>query len=177
MTDVSFISDTAHFRELTVYIACNFLQQKFLPMLDRILGSAFGIKLIYGCLFIAFLFFTAFVYTSDIPDAAPLPEQELVLQGKYLWQEHNCSSCHQLYGLGGYIGPDVTNVISAKSKGEPYVRAILKQGTATMPDFNLTVKDIDALVAYLAHADRTGKAGRVHFTTDQFGQIHPKNAN
>ncbi len=34
-------------------------------------------------------------------------------KGKLLFQEYNCISCHQLYGLGGYMGPDLTNVISA----------------------------------------------------------------
>ncbi|MBC5774729.1 cytochrome c [Pontibacter sp. KCTC 32443] len=143
-------------------------------MLDRILGTAIGIKCIYGCLFICFLFFTAFVYTAEVPDTAPLPQQELALQGKHIWQKHNCSACHQFYGLGGYIGPDVTNVMSAKGKGESYVRAVLQNGTATMPDFNLSVKDVDALVAFLIEADKTGKSGREHFLADNFGQIHPK---
>lgn len=143
-------------------------------MLDRIMGSAFGIKMIYSCLFICFLFFTAFVYTSEVPDITPLPQQELALQGKHIWQNQNCSACHQFYGLGGYIGPDLTNVMSDKGKGEPYVRSILTHGTATMPDFKLTIKDIDALVAFLTAADKTGKSGRQHFLTDSFGQIHPK---
>jgi len=144
-------------------------------MPDRVLST--GIKLIYSCLFICFLFFTAFVYTSEVPETTDLPNQELALQGKHIWQEKNCGACHQFYGLGGYIGPDVTNVLSAKGKGETYVRAILAHGTATMPDFNLSPKEIDALVAYLSDADKTGKAGREHFETDNFGQIHPKNQN
>lgn len=144
-------------------------------MIDRLLATASGIKLIYGCLFICFLFFTVFVYTSDVPEPAPLPEQELALQGKHIWQEKNCAACHQFYGLGGYLGPDVTNVLSAKGKGEPYVRAILTNGTATMPNFNLSPKEIDALVAFLIHADKTGKSGREHFQSDSYGQIHPTN--
>ncbi|MEJ8755625.1 cytochrome c [Pontibacter sp. H259] len=143
-------------------------------MLDRVLGTAIGIKLVYGCLLGCFLFFTAFVYTSEVPETAALPDQELALRGKHIWQEKNCSACHQFYGLGGYLGPDVTNVMSAKGKGEGYVRAILENGTATMPDFNLSVKDIDALVAYLIESDRSGKSGREHFEKDYFGQIHLK---
>ncbi|HEY4652334.1 MAG TPA: cytochrome c [Pontibacter sp.] len=146
-------------------------------MLDRVFGSAFGIKLIYGCLFVCFLFFSVFVYTAEVPGHAPLPEQELTLEGKKLWQQHNCAACHQFYGLGGYIGPDVTNTISERGKGEAYVRAMLQHGTATMPDFKLSPTDIDALTAYLTHADKTGKSSREHFLTDVFGQIHPKTAN
>ncbi|NDK55790.1 c-type cytochrome [Pontibacter fetidus] len=143
-------------------------------MADRIISTSFGIKLIYGSLFVCFLFFTAFVYTSQVPDTTSLPTRELALQGKHIWQKQNCGACHQFYGLGGYIGPDVTNVISAKGKGETYVRAILTHGTATMPNFNLTLKDIDALVAFLQEADKTGKSERHHFMADTYGQIHPK---
>ena len=143
-------------------------------MSDHVLGVR--IKLIYSCLLGCFLFFTAFVYTSEVPETADLPNQELALRGKHIWQEKNCSACHQFYGLGGYIGPDVTNVMSANGKGETYVRAILAHGTATMPDFNLSPEEINALVAYLADADKTGNVGREHFTIDNFGQIHPKTA-
>jgi nitric oxide reductase subunit C len=147
---------------------------KSLLMLDRALGTAFAIKCIYISLFVCFLFFTAFVYTSDVPGTAPLPEQELALQGKHIWQQQNCGACHQFYGLGGYIGPDITNVMSEKGKGETYVRSILAHGTATMPDFKLSLQDTNVLIAYLRAADKTGKSKREHFRIDYYGQIHPK---
>ncbi len=146
-------------------------------MLKRAFGTATGIKLIFGCLFISFLFFTAFVYTSEVPETVSPAEQELALKGKHLWQQNNCSACHQLYGLGGYLGPDVTNVMSAKGKGELYVRAILQHGTATMPDFKLKPDEIQALVVFLKDADKSGKADRSHFRTDPYGQIHQTNTS
>jgi len=42
---------------------------------------------------------------------------EKALQGQQLWQQNNCFSCHQIYGLGGYLGPDLTNVYSQRGKG------------------------------------------------------------
>lgn len=51
------------------------------------------------------------------------------------------------------MGPDLTNVIS--SKGEIYVRAFLENGTQKMPDFNLEVREVKNLIAYLTYVDST----------------------
>lgn len=29
--------------------------------------------------------------------------RELVSEGRLVWQKYNCQSCHQFYGLGGYL--------------------------------------------------------------------------
>ena len=63
--------------------------------------------------------------------------------GKMIWQQYNCTACHQVYGLGGYLGPDLTNTFSLK--GPEYIAAFLKSGTVTMPDFHLKENEIDAL--------------------------------
>src|SRR5690606_11050800 len=57
-------------------------------------------------------------------------------RGKRDWQEKNCIACHQIYGLGGYLGPELTNTYSEKWKN--YIMAYLKSGTQVMPDFNLS---------------------------------------
>ena len=58
-----------------------------------------------------------------------------------VWQKYNCQSCHQLYGLGGYLGPDLTNVYSAKGKGELFIKAFLHAGTKQMPSFDLSKEE------------------------------------
>jgi nitric oxide reductase subunit C len=141
-------------------------------MLHWLFGSPRAQTGLYACLFIAFILFTGFVYVADVPAVALDGKQELAVQGKGLWQQHNCSSCHQLYGLGGYLGPDLTNVIS--EKGAPYAKAIMQGGTGTMPNFKLSEIELTALVAFLEHTDQTGKASRKHFRVDGFGQIHAK---
>lgn len=145
-------------------------------MLHQIFGTTPGRKALFTCLFGCFILFTGFVYTAEVPAPANKHEHELVLQGKQLWQQHNCSACHQIYGLGGYLGPDVTNVISAKGKGEVYARAIMQYGTATMPDYKLQATEVDALIAFLRHTDQTGKASRENFQADAYGQIHTTNS-
>jgi nitric oxide reductase subunit C len=74
--------------------------------------------------------------------------------GQAVYQQYNCVACHQFYGLGGYMGPDLTNVIS--NRGEAYARAFISAGTARMPNFDLREEEVTALVSYLAFVDQTG---------------------
>lgn len=78
------------------------------------------------------------------------------MQGQTLWQENNCFTCHQLYGLGGYLGPDLTNIYSAKGKGSVYIKSILNSGINSMPKFNFSENEKEALVTYLKEVDSTG---------------------
>ena len=117
-------------------------------------------------LIIAFLSYSVYLY-SFLPQSATT--SEAALQGKRLWQEYNCGACHQVYGLGGYLGPDLTNIHSIK--GLEYTRAFLKVGTEIMPNFNLHDEEIDFLVAYLKDIDITGKADPRTFTIERNGTI------
>src|SRR5688572_24774030 len=69
----------------------------------------------------------------------PLPIRAIA--GKNLWQTYNCNSCHQLYGLGGYLGPDLTNVYAASGKGPEYIKGFLNSGVGAMPQFHFTEKE------------------------------------
>lgn len=112
-------------------------------------------KLLLFCV-LSILFFTysVFVYTSGTELAPALAKiSPSVAEGKLLWQKHNCIACHQLYGLGGYLGPDLTTVIS--KKGALYARAFILNGTQRMPDFHLTEAEIQALIDYLGHVNAT----------------------
>ena len=117
-------------------------------------------RLVYTVLGIAFVLFTGLVYTQAVPYQAEIANP-MAVHGKMLWQQKNCSSCHQLYGLGGFLGPDLTNVISAKGKGKIYAAAIMKSGTQVMPNFHLNDMEIEALLAFLEQADKSGN-NRVH---------------
>ncbi len=106
------------------------------------------------CLLIGFLAYSFFIYASlPVKDAKVSAK---IAAGKLLWQKYNCTACHQVYGLGGYLGPDLTNVYSLK--GEAYISAFLKSGTAIMPNFNLNKAEIESLNAYLQNIDASGKA-------------------
>ena len=75
-------------------------------------------------------------------------------EGKLLWQQKNCASCHQIYGLGGYLGPDLTNVIS--SKGMDYARTFIETGTQKMPNLHLNKIEIDSIEFQCIPMNSTG---------------------
>jgi len=83
---------------------------------------------------------------------------DTVKAGWTLWQQKNCQSCHQLYGLGGYLGPDLTNDYSAVGKGPLYMAAFISHGTARMPDFNLNTTQTEQLISFLAWVDKSGSS-------------------
>ena len=74
-------------------------------------------------------------------------------------------------GGGGYLGPDLTNVMSAPGKGELYVRALLKIGTDVMPNYNMPESEIAALVAYLDYVDQTGNFPEPNARRTWYGSI------
>ena len=94
---------------------------------------------------------------------------DLERQGALVYQKYNCVACHQFYGLGGYMGPDLTNVVS--KRGEAVARAFIVAGTATMPNLGLASDEIDAVVAYLAFVDKTGTYPAENFDVQWFGTV------
>jgi len=104
-----------------------------------------------------------YIYAGSTP-GKPLSHE--VAAGWQLWQDKNCQSCHQLYGLGGYMGPDLTNVASQKGTG--YMRGLIQYGTNRMPDFNLNDTEVNNVIAFLCWVDKSGTAkvpdSLVHWT-------------
>ncbi len=119
----------------------------------------------------AFAVYSLYVWTAgtDIPQAPP-PDHR-VQAGLALYQEKNCIACHQLYGLGGHMGPDLTNVVSAPGKGVDYARAFIENGSSKMPDFNLSEAQIDALIEFLKFVDATGTYPPKHPEISWYGTV------
>lgn len=85
-------------------------------------------------------------------------DSELAGKGRLIWQKYNCHACHQLYGLGGYLGPDLTNEYRKLNHNEDALRAFLKGGIKQMPNFNMSKKEEDLLIEFLKSTDKTGNA-------------------
>ncbi len=115
----------------------------------------------------AYLVYTGFIYWS-LPRNSYKTDRA-ILQGKELWQEYNCVACHQIYGLGGFLGPDLTNTYSEKGPG--YIKAFLKSGTAVMPNFNLSDEEMEAIMAYMKDIDASGEANPKSFKLNSYGTI------
>lgn len=105
-------------------------------------------------LFVLFISYSAFVYTTATEQYVATMNSDAV-DGKMLFQKHNCIACHQIYGLGGYLGPELTTIISERAGDEQYIHSIIKSGSQRMPNFNLGKFQINSIVQYLRYIDNT----------------------
>ncbi len=131
---------------------------------------------IFSVFIILFCFYNVLVYTSQ-DSKRPVELSYEASRGQVLWQNNNCWSCHQVYGLGGYLGPDLTNVYSARYKGENYIKAFLNSGLKQMPKFNFSEDEKDALVTYLKFIDSTGYYPNYDASFEITGWVDLENKN
>jgi len=110
---------------------------------------------VIAILLTVFAVYNFFIYTST-NQMIPIKLSTKAIKGQQLWQKNNCWSCHQIYGLGGYLGPDLTNIYSDTLKGPSYIKAFLNSGIKSMPKFNFSDKESEAIIAYLKTIDSTG---------------------
>lgn len=85
-------------------------------------------------------------------------DHKMAGEGRLVFQKYNCQSCHQFYGLGGHLGPDLTNEYSRLNGNEAALRMYFKGGMKQMPKFDLTTEEEDALIEFLKSTDASGKA-------------------
>ena len=128
-------------------------------------------RIILGILCLSFFIYTFFVYIDAAPGDKGGVLSEEAVRGKLIFQEYNCTACHQLYGLGGYMGPDLTNVISTPGKGEAYARASIQGGTQRMPNFHLNEPQVADLIAYLTQVSKTGNSPVTNYSINSDGSV------
>ena len=117
-----------------------------------------------------FLCYSFYLYTN-LP-VKRIKQDRDAAAGKLSWQKYNCNACHQVYGLGGYLGPDLTNVYSVR--GPPYIEAFLKSGTGIMPDFHLKQGEIKNLLGFFRQLNASGKSDPKTFMLSYEGTIEQK---
>lgn len=106
---------------------------------------------------------------TDIYENKPAEfDTKSAVQGRLVWQKHNCHVCHQLYGLGGFLGPDLTNV---SEKGFFYIDAFLKNGANSMPAFSLSEEETRQLFEFLKSANTSGNAAPATYKIRWDGMI------
>lgn len=111
-------------------------------------------KLLMSGLVAAFAVQTALVYLDDTADPLSLQTEEAV-RGRRLWHEHNCQSCHQIHGFGGFLGPDLTN--AAQRLTEARLEEVLTDGVAQMPAFHMDEDDRNDILIFLDELDTMGQ--------------------
>lgn len=110
-------------------------------------------KLLMALLVLAYAVQTGIVYLDDTADQREALSP-LALEGRRIWHSHNCQACHQFYGFGGFLGPDLTNASGRLTRSR--LDQILTKGSLPMPAFWMKSGEIDAIEAYLGEMDKTG---------------------
>ncbi|MCK9481812.1 MAG: cytochrome c [Bacteroidia bacterium] len=100
----------------------------------------------------SFLSYSILLYEED--NYQGVEPNAMAQAGRILWQKKNCTSCHQIYGLGGHLGPDLTNVYERRS--EEYISSVLHTGTQVMPNFHLTESEVQQFVEFFKYTNSTG---------------------
>ena len=82
---------------------------------------------------------------------------ENVAKGKYLWETNDCIGCHTLLGEGAYFAPELGNVFQ-RYGGKAGIIGFIKSrpkdgipGRRSMPQFNFTDEELDALADFLEY--------------------------
>jgi nitric oxide reductase subunit C len=105
----------------------------------------------------AFLVWISKVDTNGWPPPpilASIEAKSAAGAGQVLYQQNDCTACHQIMGLGGTAGPDLTHVGSRRPDIDWHVRHLkdpesVVSGSA-MPAFDdLTEKELRELAGYL----------------------------
>lgn len=116
-------------------------------------------NMFYGGSVFFFLLFVGLTFDTS----RALPERdhregitEQVAQGKMLWEENNCIGCHTLLGEGAYFAPELGNVYQRYGNSKEAIIAFIKSrpvdgvpGRRSMPQFNLTDEELEALAEFL----------------------------
>lgn len=111
-----------------------------------------------GSLFFILLFLGLTLHTSWA-----LPERDhrenispKVAMGKKVWEENDCIGCHTLLGEGAYFAPELGNVYTRFGNSKETLIAFIKgrpaegvPGRRSMPQFNLSDEELDAVAEFL----------------------------
>lgn len=91
---------------------------------------------------------------------------ESVARGKRIWEHNACVDCHTILGEGAYFAPELGNVFvryggdTDPAAAREALKAWMKSqpsgvaGRRQMPQFHLTDKELDDLVAFLEWTSR-----------------------
>ncbi|GMR13652.1 MAG: hypothetical protein BMS9Abin29_1864 [Gemmatimonadota bacterium] len=105
-------------------------------------------KTLVGVLVAAFAVQTVLVYSDQREE----PLSASALEGRELWHANACQVCHQIYGQGGPLGPDLTNASSRVDDAR--LSLLLKEGSGQMPALGFTDEQVAQMAAYLEELNR-----------------------
>ena len=84
-----------------------------------------------------------------------------VVLGKKIWEDNDCIGCHTLLGEGAYFAPELGNVYQRYGESREAIKAFIQfrpaegiPGRRSMPQFNLTDEELDAVVEFLVYSSQ-----------------------
>ncbi|MEA3273825.1 MAG: cytochrome c [Pseudomonadota bacterium] len=132
-------------------------------------------NIFYGGSVFFFLLFLALTFDTSmaLPDRDRRdlldPNTELgqkIAHGKGLWEENNCIGCHTLLGEGAYFAPELGNVYVRFGNNKDAIKAFIQSrpaegipGRRSMPQFNFSDEELDAIAEFLKYASEINTAG------------------
>ena len=125
-------------------------------------------NIFYGGSVFFFLVFLALTFDT----MSVLPERdnrenitEQVAKGKAVWEQNNCIGCHTLLGEGAYFAPELGNVYKRYGNSTVAIKAFIQSrpkegipGRRSMPQFNLSEEELDAVAEFLKYASEINTA-------------------
>ncbi|MGE0081706.1 MAG: cytochrome c [Thiohalomonadaceae bacterium] len=121
-----------------------------------------------GSVFFILLFL---VLTFDTVRALPARDHRenitpQVALGKKVWEDNNCIGCHTLMGEGAYFAPELGNVYERFGRSADAIKTFIASrpkegipGRRSMPQFNLSDEELDAVVEFLKWTSEIDDAG------------------
>ncbi len=124
-------------------------------------------NIFYGGSVFFFLLFLALTFDTN----SGLPESDnrgaitpQVALGKKVWEQNDCIGCHTLLGEGAYFAPELGNVYKRFGSTDAIKAFIASRpkdgipGRRSMPQFNLSEEQLDAVAAFLKYASEINTA-------------------
>ncbi len=119
------------------------------------------------------LFFILLFLALTFDTAGTLPQRdnrqnltEKVALGKKVWEQNDCIGCHTLLGEGAYFAPELGNVYKRFGNSKEAIIAFIKSrpaegipGRRSMPQFNLSDEELDAVAEFLKYTSEINAAG------------------
>lgn len=105
-------------------------------------------KVLIAVLVACFAVQTGLVYS----DEKNTPLSESGVRGRQIFHESACQVCHQIYGQGGFLGPDLTN--AASRVDQTRLVSLLTVGSGQMPAYDFDEAQISDVRAFLEEIDR-----------------------
>ena len=88
-----------------------------------------------------------------------------VAAGKLVWERNNCIGCHTLLGEGAYFAPELGNVYTRFGNSTEAIKIFIKSrpaegvpGRRSMPQFNLTEEELEAVAQFLKYSSEINAA-------------------